>query len=183
MKVSKQYPNLDIRMTGGSHEELYEDMMNKSIDLALNDQWRAFNSNFNNDLIVSAPSYMEVATGYMDKDTVEIPDISDLSAILICTLMTQVHEEDYYRKILGFTGAFLVARNLEEARMLVASGRGFLLIDQVGTLMNPIANIKRVPVYSEGRPLERNYCFFNPLENTNEYVKPFTDTFKELLNK
>ena len=54
--------------------------------------------------------------------------------ILISSREQQNAEQEYYRNTLGFGGSYLFADNLEEARLLVVSGRGFLPVESVGTL-------------------------------------------------
>ena len=50
---SEKYPTIDVQITVGSHEELYHAMDNGTIDLALNDQRRAFSDAYNNVILAS----------------------------------------------------------------------------------------------------------------------------------
>lgn len=58
---SEKYPAVDVQITVGSHEELYHAMENNSIDLAINDQRRAFSDAYNNEILTESRIYIELS--------------------------------------------------------------------------------------------------------------------------
>lgn len=58
---SEKYPTVDVQITVGSHEELYHAMENGSVDLALNDQRRAFSDAYNNIILAESRLYIELS--------------------------------------------------------------------------------------------------------------------------
>lgn len=52
-----------------------------------------------------------------------------MACILIASPAQRENESTYYREIVGFEGDFLFAENLEEARILVISGKGVMPIE------------------------------------------------------
>ena len=59
---SEKYPSVNVQITVGSHEELYHGMENGSIDLALNDQRRAFSDAYNNEVLAESRLYIELSS-------------------------------------------------------------------------------------------------------------------------
>ena len=58
---SEKYPAVDVEITVGSHEELYHAMENDSIDLAINDQRRAFSDAYRNEILAESNIYIELS--------------------------------------------------------------------------------------------------------------------------
>ena len=58
---SEKYPTVDVQITVGSHEELYHAMENGTVDIALNDQRRAFSDAYNNKILAESKIYIEMS--------------------------------------------------------------------------------------------------------------------------
>ena len=85
-------------------------------------------------------------------------------------------EQEFSRIVLGFPSEFLYAENLEEARLLVAGGRGFLPLESGER--QAAEPLTRVPLVRNGEPLLRTYCAFWKKENVNPYVPEFARLLK-----
>ena len=84
----------------------------------------------------------------------------------------------YNRRI---TAVDLFAENLEEGRLLVASNRGFLPVEQAGTLPAESPSIRRLPIYKDGKPFLRNYCMFWKKDRSSYYIEEFAEILHRLL--
>ena len=120
-KFSEKYPTVDIQIMVGSHEELYHAMENDTVDLALNDQRRAFSDAYNNEFLAKSELYIELS---MKNPLAKLPciDISGLknsSCILVINKAGQKEEQTYYEKIIGLQGNFLFADSIKEARLKI----------------------------------------------------------------
>ena len=62
-EFSQKYPAVDIHITAGSHEDLYEALENGMADLVLNDQRRAFSGAYNNMILSESATYIEISSG------------------------------------------------------------------------------------------------------------------------
>lgn len=100
-------------------------------------------------------------------------DLRQISCILISSRDQQNTEQEHYQNTLGFSGNFLFAENLEEGRLMVVGGRGFLPVESVGTLPQPLPNVRRLPLYRGDRQIEKNYCAFWKKEAGNYYIEEF----------
>ncbi len=58
---SEKYPAVDVKIMVGSHEELYYALENGSVDLAINDQRRAFSDAYNNEVLAESRIYIELS--------------------------------------------------------------------------------------------------------------------------
>lgn len=72
----------------------------------------------------------------------------------------------------GFNGDFIFAENLEEARMMVAGGKGVMPVEG-GDSFQFTATIRRLLLLRNGKPVIRNYCAFWPLNDENKYNDDF----------
>ena len=81
--------------------------------------------------------------------------------------------------VIGFQGDFLFAENLEEARLLVISGQGFLPAAENNRMIGSDISISRVPLFREADQITRNDCLFWKKENSGYYVEEFADMMKQ----
>lgn len=107
---SEKYPAIDVQITVGSHEELYHAMENGTVDLALNDQRRAFSDAYNNIIIAESKIYIEIsAKNPLSKlPALEIADLKNTPCILVINQSGQREEQEYYESIIGLHGEFLL---------------------------------------------------------------------------
>lgn len=80
--------------------------------------------------------------------------------------------------MVGFSGEYLFAENLEEARLMVIGGQGFMPVEGARRGENFGFSISRVPLFRGDTQITRNYCAFWKKDNSNYYVKEFADMLK-----
>lgn len=182
-EFSRIYPEVAISIVNGTHEELYDLLRFGGVDLILNDQRRAFSDQYANYQLLRCGCYAEISARnpISSQETVELEELKHISCILISSREQQNTEEDYFKNTLGFGGRFLFAENLEEGRLMVAGGRGFLPVESVGTLPPPSAAIRRLPIMQNGQQLQKNYCLFWIKEHSNYYIEEFAQMLRNLL--
>lgn len=174
---TQMYPEVDIHIVGGTHEELYGMLRSGEIDIALSDQRRAFSEEYINYHLLYVKCYAEISSRnkLSSMEKLSVRELRKTPCILIASKEQQEKEQDYYQNTLGFEGNFLFAENLDEGRLMVAGGRGFLPIESVGLLPPPLPNVRRLPLYRGEKQLERNYCVFWKKERTNYYIEEFAE--------
>jgi Transcriptional regulator len=184
-QFSEIYPEVDITIINGTHEELYDMLRTGSVDLVLNDQRRAFSDEYVNFELLQCGCYIEISkrSSFGDKENVTLEDLEHTTCILISSKEQQNSEEEYYKNTLGFSGNFIFAENLEEGRLMAIGGRGFIPVESVGTLPQTQATLTRIPLIRDGRQIMRNYCVFWRKENSGYYIEEFAYTLKKLLKE
>lgn len=177
---SSRYPHISIQVLYGNHEELFALLRNGGADLVLNDQRRAFSDEYVNLILAACGMHIEISSrnAIAALPSVTTQELKNIPCILVASKDQRETEQDYYQTVLGFQGEFLYAENLEEARLLVISGQGFLPVGGNCQSFNPEASVRRIPLYREKEQITRNYCLFWKKDNSGYYIEEFADILK-----
>lgn len=180
---SARYPEISISIMKGTHEELRQFLQYGEADIIIMEQRRAFSDAFVNFELKKCDCYIELSkrNPLSTQSFVTMEDLKRTSCILVSSKEQQNAEQNFYEDTLGFGGNFLFAESLEEGRLMVSGNRGFMTIEQVGTMPQPGSTIVRLPLYRAGEFIKRNYCAFWPKERTTRYIEEFAHTLKALL--
>lgn len=178
---SEKFPSVRLEITSGNHEDLYEGLISDRIDIALNDQRRAFSDVYENLVLTRTVCSVEIAAHnpLAARETVDLTDLKGTPCILVASKEQEEEERRYYRDIVGFKGDFLFAPTLAEARVMVVSNRGVLPVELTGREGSPGAAIRRIPLTRRGDRLARNYCAFWKKDNSGYYVEAFADLLRD----
>lgn len=179
---TKQHPNIDIYIVNGTHEELYDLLRLGEVDLVLNDQRRAFSSEYENFHLYSCYCYTEIsnlnALSVLDKVTME--DLKRIPCILVTSKEQQENERDYYQKTLGFVGKFLFVDNLVEGRLMVAGNKGFMPVEAVTNIPQVGVTITRLSLFRSDVQIQRDYFAFWKKDNSNPDIKSFANILHDM---
>ena len=177
---SEKYPTVDVEITVGSHEELYHAMENGSVDLAINDQRRAFSDAYHNEVLAESTIYIELsAKNPLSKlDTLEVEDLKNTPCILVINQTGQKEEQDYYEKIIGLQGDFLFADTVQEARLKIITGQGYMPVDVIGEQVWFDTAVSRIPLVRSQSPVKKTYCAFWRRDNSGYYIEEFAQILK-----
>lgn len=179
-EFSNKYPNVYIEVQYGNHEELYEMLRLGTADIVFNDQRRAFSNEYINLLLTTKEEYIEISSRspLANRSHVTLEELKNIPCILVCSNTQRETEENYYREIVGIQSEFLFAQNLEEARMMIVSGRGFMPVEGIRKSGSFGFSIHRIPLYRDGTVIQRNYCGFWKKDNSGFYIEEFADILK-----
>ncbi len=177
-EFSARYPKIDISVFAGTHEELYARLHSEEIDLAMNDQWRAFSVDYNNVILTEQKGYIEVPQGSFPAslEKISVEELDNETCVLVTSKDTEDTDRAFYRDILGFRSQFITAYSLEDARMMVLAGKGYLPIEGNSQIPDMLT---RVPLYRMGRQVYRRYCAFWKLDNSGYYVEEFAEILQK----
>lgn len=177
---SEKYPTVDVEITVGSHEELYHAMENDSVDLAINDQRRAFSDAYHNEILAESNIYIELsAKNPLSKlETLETDDLKNMPCILVINQAGQQEEQNYYENIIGLHGDFLFADTIQEARLKIITGQGYLPVDVIGEQVWFDTTVSRIPLIRNNQPVRKVYCAFWRKDNSGYYIEDFAEILK-----
>ncbi len=105
-------------------------------------------------------------------------ELKNVPCILVSSKEQRETEQEYYQGVVGFQGDFLYAENLEEARLLVIGGQGFMPVEGVRKPESFGSSIRRIPLFRGDSQITRNYCAFWKKDNSGYYVEEFADILK-----
>ncbi|MBR1731774.1 MAG: LysR family transcriptional regulator [Ruminococcus sp.] len=176
-----KYSDVNVSVTEGNHEELYDELRFGKVDLVLNDQRRAFSDEYVNFELMRTNCFVEVSTNnpLSKLDRIDIADLKNTPCILVVSKGQEETEQTYYRDVVGFSGDFVFADSLQKARIMVVSNRGVMPIEGARDSGYFGSGIRRVPLYRADKPLTRNYCAFWKEDNSGFYVEEFADMLKK----
>ena len=172
---SEKYPTVDVQIVTGSHEELYYAMENDTVDLALNDQRRAFSDAYNNQILAESRLYIELSS---KNPLSRLTHLKNTPCILVMNQAGQKEEQNYYEKIIGLNGPFLFADNIQEARLKLITGQGYLPVDVIGEQVWFDTAVSRIPLTRNGEPIRKTYCAFWKKDNSGYYIEDFAEILK-----
>ncbi len=177
---SEKYPTVDVEIMVGSHEELYHAMENVSVDLAINDQQRAFSDAYHNDVLAESKIYIELSVkNPLSKLTVlEAQDLKNTPCILVINPAGQKEEQNYYENIIGLQGDFLFADTVQEARLKIITGQGYMPVDVIGEEVWSDPAVSRIPLARNQSPVRKTYCAFWKKDNSGYYIEEFARILK-----
>lgn len=175
-EFSARYPGVSVQLLYGNHEELFALLRTGGADLVLNDQRRAFSDAYVNLILTTSRMYIELAARnpLTALSSVTAQELKNTPCILVASKEQQTIEKEFYQTVIGIQGEILYAENLEEARMMVIAGQGFLPVEGNGQVMNLGASVRRVPLCRGGEQITRNYCLFWKKDHFNDYVEKFS---------
>lgn len=178
---SEKYPTVKVEVIIGSHEELYHAMENETIDLALNDQRRAFSGSYNNLILSESKTYIEISTRnpLSQLEHIDVKELKNIPCILVINPESQQEEQEYYDSIVGLHGDFLFANTLQEARLMIITGQGYMPVDIIGEQEWFDSSVKRIPLTRNGEIVTKTYCAFWKKENSGYYIEDFSEILKE----
>lgn len=108
---SEKYPTVELKVTSGNHEDLYDGLRFGRIDLALNDQRRAFSDAYENLILTETVCYVEMASHnpLAKLLNVSVDELKNTPCILVAS-KEQQEEQRFYHDIIGFSGRISLCR-------------------------------------------------------------------------
>lgn len=159
---SEKYPAVELKVISGNHEDLYDALRFGKVDLALNDQRRAFSDNYENLVLLETVCYVEMASHnpLARLDIVDVDALKNTPCILVALKEQQEEEQRFYRDVIGFKGEFLFAETLQAARVMVVSNCGIMPVEGANSDSFFGATLKSIPLTRDGVQIKRTYCAF-----------------------
>lgn len=175
---TEKLPDVSVRLLPGNHEELFDLLRGGGADLVMSDQRRAFSDEYVNLILKTDGVYVELpASNAMSRlSSVTAQELKNIPCILVASKGQRENEQEYYRSVIGLRSEFIYAENLEEARLLVISGQGFMPAE--GGANVAVAAVRRIPLFRDDRQITRNYCLFWKKDHTGAYIEEFAEILK-----
>ncbi|MCT4456199.1 LysR family transcriptional regulator [Lactiplantibacillus paraplantarum] len=179
-EFTQEFPKVKIKISSGTHEDLYELLRTGQIDLNLSDQRRALSNEYQNEFLTASEFVVAVNHSLpVDTEKIDVAALVDLPCILIIDGNQQATEEAYYRDVLGVKSEFVRAQNYDEAQMLIASNQGYLIINQRMRTQLDQDIVKMIPLFKGHRNLIQNYYAYWQADNSGYYIETFAELLKQ----
>ncbi|MDD6712630.1 MAG: LysR family transcriptional regulator [Sharpea porci] len=181
-QFSLKYPTIETTIIVGSHEELYRAMENDKVDIVINDQRRAFSDMYYNEILSESHMYIEISkhNPLSILQQIEVSELKNTPCILVINQAARQEEQQYYEDIIGIKGDFLFADSMQEARLKIITGQGYMPVDVIGEQDWFDTTIARIPLVRHDNPVKKTYCAFWRKDNSGYYIEDFADLLKTL---
>lgn len=90
----------------------------------------------------------------------EITDLKNTPCILVMNQVGQKEEQEYYESIIGLHGEFLFADTIQEARLKIVTGQGYMPVDVIGEQTWFDTAVFSIPLVRNGESVKKTYCAF-----------------------
>ena len=180
---SEKYPDVNVHIISGSHEDLYDVLRTEKADIVMNDQRRAFSDEYVNYSLAHINCSVEIASRnpISALDAVLPDDLKNTPYILVTSKAQRKTEQAYYSDIFGFRGDFLFADSIEEARLMVVQNNGFMLVDDGSEAVGNATTV--IPLRRGDHPITRHYCAFWKIDNSGYYIEEFAGILKDIFSQ
>ena len=172
------HPHVRLSLTTGTHEELFHPVNDGSLDMVINDQWRALSDQYINEELMEQPLFalLRQDDPLAAEGRVHFEDVQDRLCILVTSPEQRENEVMHWRDVLGLQSSFLFTENVDEARMNAAAGIGFYPCDadmptDGGTVL--------LPLYRGDTPLTRKIFAFWPESSDSSLQWEFAEVLRE----
>ena len=172
------HPHVRLSLTTGTHEELFHPVNEGSLDIVINDQWRALSDHYINEELMEQPLFalLRQDDPLTAAGRVTMEDMRDRLCILVTSPEQRENEAAHWRDVMGLHSSFLFADNMEEACMNAAAGIGFYPCDadmptDGGTML--------LPLYRGEAPLTRKIFAFWPESSDSSLQWEFAEVLQQ----
>lgn len=181
---SEQHPDTLIHVEKGTHEELYQMLLSDQIDIAINDQRRAFSDEYRNYELITAYSFVILnrKNRLSNLECLSPEELKKVPCIIVTSKQQQETEKEYYKTIYGLGDEYILAENLEEARLLIAGNRGYFITENCLQELEENEYTKRIPLCRHEKQIEKKYCAFWKKSNHSEKLEKFAHLLYEQLH-
>lgn len=179
-EFNKRHPDIVIDTVETTSDRLSELLELGKIDIALCEQKDTDLNKYIVYPIVTVNFLIEISSNnrLSEKSCVSIDDLKYMSGILVANGSERESELNRFKEAHGFPNSFLFADTLRAARMLAASGKGFLPMDGLGSHEHLKPSITRVNLCAGGRPVLHQYCGYWKISNYKVHIKEFVDILR-----
>lgn len=183
-QFSQLYPEVNISIISGTHEELFDMLLNHQIDMKISEQRRAYDLDYVNYELTTSRSYIEISIQHplARQAQIDVNDLNGLDCILVVSKGKEESEKNFYEQTMRLSHRFIFAYSLEEARLMVLGKRGYLPIDVLGQTPEVIHGIQRVLLTRNKTPLHRQYFACWEKKQSTYYIEEFAQLLKDKIN-
>lgn len=180
-EFSKKYPDVQVKIHSGSHEDLYHMIENNKIDLNFSDLRRAPSNKYINDHLTDSAFEVVVSKKYIKakKKKISSHDLTDLPCVLVVGNSDQGSEISYCRDILGIESEFTLVGTYEEALLQVAAGAGYFITNQRTGQSIHNQSLTKLILLNGDQPMIQHYYAFWKADNSGFYIETFAQMLKK----
>ena len=174
------FPQIQLDFTVGSHEEIGQALRQQRIDLAINDQRKAFSDHYANIELTRLPLMVAVSQAHplADRDSLELEALQPYPGLLLAVHGQEKLETDFYRDNLGFPSDFSPVYSRDQALLQILTSQAYFPTEATGTELGSAYRI--LPLLQDGQPIERPFYLYYRLDNAHPYTEDLLALFQKI---
>ena len=178
-EFAEKFPDVELNLLTGTHEELYEFLRSGKADVVISDLRRKPSEQYVNFFLAKGYFYVELPekNSLARLESLTVEDLKNTPIILIAPQGQRLIEENFFREYFGVKSEFIFAETLEEAHLLVAANKGFFPIEFTSAPQNS-DGVKYIPLVREGKQLYRKYFAFWRADTLKKYLEDFAEILR-----
>ena len=108
VEFNRIYPEVNISVVSGTHEELFELLVQHHIDVKISEQRRTFNEDYYNYELKHSECFVEISSmnPLSKKEILTTDDLKNMSCILVVLKIKKIQKENFMRNHLIFQEDF-----------------------------------------------------------------------------
>ncbi|WP_196602670.1 LysR family transcriptional regulator [Pectinatus frisingensis] len=176
-----KYPKVSLQILNGTHEELYEYLRTGKADIVISDLRRAPSDQYVNYYLTKEAFHAEITAQnpLAQLTSVTMDELKNIPCIIISPKEEEKHEESFYREYMGVKSDFIFADSLEEAHLMVVSGKGFMPIEFSAEPVNKDSVVSYISILWQNKQLYREYYAFWRANAVKNYMGEFAVLLKK----
>ena len=173
----RSHPYVQVSVTTGTHEEIFQQIISGQLELVINDQRRALSDQFINEELGEQPLYALIRQDMTEGAAfLEFDKLKDCMCLIVTPPAWQENETGFWRDVIGIKSDILFMDDMETALMNVTAGVGWLPCDRDTPCATGMALI---PLMRGGAPLTRRMFAFWPESIDSSLQWEFAETLSE----
>ena len=177
---SEKFPDISVEIITCNHEELYNALRSGKIDIALNDQRRAFSDEYINIVLDMQEYCIELSANnpIAQLDSVNAEELKNIPCILLSSESQEETERLFYQEYFGIRSEIRFTDNIENARIVLIQGKGYMPIEGGEKYVGGEITSK-IKLTKNDKPIIRRYCAFIKADNFTKHTEDFLNILKE----
>lgn len=175
---SAKHPALELEFAAADHDVLFDMLCFGEEDVIVSDKKNGVFEKYNNILLAAGRHFIEISerSTLSALTSVTPEDLKMIPCIIDAPKNQMEKKKDYYVNTLGFHENFLFTETLEEARIMAAADKGFLLSEKIWADSGQGETaLCRIPLCRSGKQIKTDYCVFWKKEQPDSCSREFAE--------
>ena len=184
--LSEKYPMMELETAAGYAEELIDMLCFGGTDIILCSHRPGDLQDFESISLTKGRFFIEISerSPLSALDYVNAEELRGIPCIIAAPDGQRERQRDNCVNMLGLQDNILFADTPEEARLLAAWDKGFLLTEETGERQGQgDIPLRRIPLCADGKQLKREYIVCWRKDREDEYIREFAEILQKEYKK
>lgn len=174
----EQDTGVNVKLIGAGYDEAFEKLADHEVDLVIADKRDEDHDFKQEDLVqVGVMAILPKGSYQSGIQMVDKSNLTDLTCFIVAKPEEEAAELHLYKDLYQIKSPFIASNSVEEAALLVASGSGYFLINEIAANLIKNDSLQRLFLMDNDKMMRQTIIAFYNEDN------PFIEKFIEILKK